>query len=635
MDSRGFTVIPLLIGLSLPAGCTDGFSPELVEELGAHHEPGVVSGDLRVDVLHDEDGDTITDLQEGPTGLDADGDGVPDRLDLDSDGDGIPDSVEAGDDDPLTWPRDTDGDGTPDFRDTDSDADGLGDDWEYENGLDPYSSDSDGDGIPDLIEVGSGTDPLDGSCGAGSSGGPDGGGRPPEDPGPAPEVDDVCEMEVEDPQVWYVSADDSNSMASPVVARKYIEEGRIVNGITIRTYEFTNYYDIGYEPARYMDVDVHAHMKPAEEEGHYNLQIGVQGHEVTPYSRRPLNLTFVMDTSGSMGGRPIELERDVCETIAGRLRRGDVVSMVVWAVHDATILDSHAVTGPDDPTLLSTCRSLTAGGGTDLHGGLTAGYALAEANHDAGYLNRVILVSDGQANVGITDETIIAEAAEDELEAGIYLVGVGVGYGYNDTLMDAVTDAGKGAYVFVDSAEEAHAIFHERFVSTLDVAVMDVRVELTLPQWLRIQEFHGEEISTDPEEVKPQHLAPNDAMIYHQLLKTCEEPVLDALVRVVARYTNPDTRERLSSELVVTVRELLASQSDPELRKGTAIVAYAEGLKEIYELKQEGDHDEAQTVCDELRRDIGLEAIDMVDPDLWDIATLLADYCSDLGTRYW
>ena len=444
--------------------------------------------------------------------------------------------------------------------------------------------------------------------------------------------EDICDAVITEPQVLYLSADDSNSMASPVIARSLIDQGFLVPAGMVRTYEFTNYYDISYEPADPGRVRVLVHMKP-EEEDFYNLQIGAQSHETEPWERRPINLTFIMDTSGSMRGTPIELEQDVCRAIASSLRPGDVVSMVVWDVSDATILDSHPVTGPHDFVLRSVCGSLTASGGTNLHGGLVAGYTLASANYDPAYLNRVVLVSDGQANLGVTDETLIAREAEDEEGEGIYLVGVGVGKGYNDTLMDAVTDAGKGAYVFIDSREEADLIFGERFLSTLEIAAMNVQVQLTLPPWLRIEEFHGEEISGDPKEVEPQHLAPNDAMIFHQLVKACEEPPLDDVITASARYTDPFSRERRTDTTTVTIAELMASQADPQLVKGTAIVEYAEGLKDISDLMRAGDTTGAQGACDSVEASLSLAAAETADPDLADIAGLLGRYCSDVTSR--
>ncbi|MEM9188325.1 MAG: thrombospondin type 3 repeat-containing protein [Myxococcota bacterium] len=152
-----FQALPILL-CSLALACED--EPELVVgDAGA--EGSTAEGGTEAGPPTDGDGDTISDAQEGPPGLDTDDDGTPDAADADSDGDGISDRDEAGDDDITTPPVDTDGDRIPDFRDLDSDDDGLPDASERENGTNPLSSDSDGDGVTDLVEVVAGTDPLD------------------------------------------------------------------------------------------------------------------------------------------------------------------------------------------------------------------------------------------------------------------------------------------------------------------------------------------------------------------------------------------------------------------------------------------------------------------------------------------
>src|SRR5205085_4156518 len=101
------------------------------------------------------------------------------------------------------------------------------------------------------------------------------------------------------------------------------------------------------------------------------------------------------------------------------------------------VLSSHAVAGPGDGELADAIDALVADGGTDLHSGLVAGYQLAEASHRPGTVTRVLLVSDGGANTGITDVEVISQYAGDHDVDGIYLVGVGVGTPdtYNDALM--------------------------------------------------------------------------------------------------------------------------------------------------------------------------------------------------------
>src|SRR4029079_11725586 len=134
-----------------------------------------------------------------------------------------------------------------------------------------------------------------------------------------------------------------------------------------------------------------------------------------------------------------------------------IVNMVTWNTNNNTLLSGYPVTGPSDPKVLALINGLQASGGTDLHSGLVAGYNLAQANYGTDRLNRLILISDGGANVGVTDKDLIALHSQDADKEGIYLVGVGAGPAefYSDELMDTVTDKGRGAYVYLDTPAEA------------------------------------------------------------------------------------------------------------------------------------------------------------------------------------
>jgi hypothetical protein len=225
-------------------------------------------------------------------------------------------------------------------------------------------------------------------------------------------------------------------------------------------------------------------------------------------------------------------------------------------------LSGHAVTGADDTTLLAEIDQVWADGGTDLHAGLVAGFQLASAYQEPGVISRMVLISDGGANTGETDIEVISQYAGDNGEDGIYMVGVGVGSAgsYNDELMDDVTDAGKGASVFVSTEAEAWARFSTDFVSTMAVAVRDVQVKLDLPPGFEIVKFSGEEFSTDPAEVEPQHLSPNDAMVFHQRIRTCAPELVDETteITVSARFKDATTFES---------REVAQTHTFTELRR--------------------------------------------------------------------
>ena len=405
---------------------------------------------------------------------------------------------------------------------------------------------------------------------------------PPNLPVPPKEKPVAIACETLDPTVaatFYLSADDSNSMASPVMARHILRKGGSVSGGYIRTYEFLNYYNVAFEPPVEGSLRIVPELRDGEEPGTVSLQIGVQS-ALSAGPRRPITMTFVLDNSGSMAGAPIENQRASMRAIAKKLQPGDIVSVVTWNTANRVELSGHEITGPDDPTLLGIIAKVNASGGTDVNGGLTAGYELAQKHFGENRINRVVVISDGIANAGVTEKEIIGKHADDNNKQGIYLVGIAVGEGFNDTLLNVVTDAGNGAYLYVDSAEEATKMLTDRFDETFAVAARDVRVRADFPWYFQIKEFFGEEYSKDPTKVKPQHLAPGDAMVFNQVLSGCAGAKLEDadVFSFSATWGDPISFEEKSVSLSMTLGELRQGRTQ-ELHKGEAIVAYAEALK--------------------------------------------------------
>ena len=391
---------------------------------------------------------------------------------------------------------------------------------------------------------------------------------PPEDP-PEDVEDELCAEAPTEPVTWFVSADDSNSMAQPTLFRMAIERGANI-WATPRLYEFLNYYSFDFGPGN--DVRLVPQLRQTEDG--YSLLVAVVGPDRSNEARRPLNLTFSLDLSGSMGGTGISGMKSAMRAIAGELRSGDVVSVVEWDTSQSVPLDSYVVTGPDDPTLLELIEGLGSGGGTNLDAGLTRAYEIANQNRSSTSLNRVVLISDGGANVGNTSSALIGDSAEDETGDGIYLAAIGTG-NIQEQFMDQVTDLGKGAYLYIDSDAEADKLLGgERFLSTLDLAAKNVQLELTLPEGVVIDQFSGEEISESPDEVRPQNLAPNDSMLYHFDLVDCMEEASGRQVGMQVTWIEPLTGEPQSTSLTVDWSELLVGDTDAVL-KADAIVRYA------------------------------------------------------------
>lgn len=461
----------------------------------------------------------------------------------------------------------------------DSGSSGEGD-WGTQGSTGDGDGEGDGDGDGDGDS--GGFSPKYDLGGGGTEGG-DEGQMPPDDTGGEMDMGEpVCDEE--SPVTLYLSPDDSNSMSSPAQVRAAVLDGLgKIWSAPIRPWEFFNYYDWDYPSAEPGSLELAVEMFKPEDvgEGDFVMQISVTSEILTNQERPPMNITLVLDESGSMSGLPMELEKESARALAASLRAGDKVSMVTWDTQNAVLLGGYAVTGPNDATLLAKIEGLEAGGGTDLHGGLVAGYQLAQQTYDESRINRIVLMSDGGANVGITDEELIGMHAQDSDAEGIYMVGVGVGESnYNDLLMDTVTDLGKGASVFIPDADEAWEVFGEDFVNTMSVAARDVQVRIDLPPGFKFITFSGEEMSEDPEEIEPQHLAPNDSMVFHQTISSCAPELLDDAsdFTVTVTYKDVLTFEEHQVQGTYKFSELVATQS-PQLHKGRAMLAYTDALK--------------------------------------------------------
>ena len=375
-------------------------------------------------------------------------------------------------------------------------------------------------------------------------------------------------------RAFFESADDSNSMGSPALAREILEGGGAPDPATVRSYEFLNYYRVRHAAPKDGKPAIYADAEPdVFDPSSVSLQISLRAPDAGK-ARRPMSLTLVLDASGSVAGVGIERERALIHALAKKLQAGDVLSVVTWNVERAVLLTGYRVTGSNDKTVLAAAEALRPQGGSDLHGGLALAYQVARQN----------FLKDG-VNRGVVDRTVIAKAAHDSDAEGIYLAGVGFGpaLGYSDALMNAVTDAGRGAYVYLDSVAEADRMFGDRFDELLGVAARDVSLKLEVPYYFDIPAFYGESYSTDPNAVEPQHLAPGGQMIFLQRLERCAAGFADAAVsgdplRVTVKWHDPITRKPLEVASAFDI-DVLANDGHVSLHKAEAIVAYAEALK--------------------------------------------------------
>ena len=452
------------------------------------------------------------------------------------------------------------------------------------------------------------------------------------------------------PSQFFLSADDSNSQASPVLARSLIQQKRFVPAQSVRTYEFLNYADFDYTPPS-EGLAIYPEMRLAEGadagEGNYQLQIGLRASQIELADLAPMHLVLVLDSSGSMSGSALQTLKSTVQTLSRNLRPSDRVSVVKLDAEPRLILNHQSVNEEEINRMLN---DLVPNGITAFGQATELAYEQALAHLRDDHKTHVILISDGGANANDDELEQISAMAGTSQQAGIFLMGVGVGEGFNDGLMDAVTDAGKGSYVFIDSADEAQQIFDTQFVNLFSIAALDVQVSLTLPSLWSIEVFYGEQISTVASEVQTQNLSYNDQMIFNQVVNHCDPQAIEGSDEwlLLASYTDPVSGERRESELSFTYKELMENPA-PNLKKGSAIIAFAEGLKSLFPLRakpyqapsaliqEESDDEDPRSIseiCTEVeeRLNQAQTSLDVEDTELSLYQELIGTYCQTITT---
>ncbi len=268
--------------------------------------------------------------------------------------------------------------------------------------------------------------------------------------------------------------------ASYSLARQYVSGGSLPPMDAVRTEEFINAFDQGYLPPRNAAFAIFADGGPSPftAPGSYLLRFGVQGYRVPVEERKPLRLTFVIDISGSMDmENRLGTVKRALTMLVDQLDRRDMVEIIVYGSQARVALNW--VSGDARSTILRVINRLSTEGATNAEAGLRLGYRNAMVELDPAANNRVILCSDGVANVGSTDADSILDFVHGYVEEGITLTTVGFGMGnYNDVLLEQLADRGDGSYHYIDTLEQARKLFVDELTSTLQVIAYDAKVQV-------------------------------------------------------------------------------------------------------------------------------------------------------------
>jgi len=262
--------------------------------------------------------------------------------------------------------------------------------------------------------------------------------------------------------------------------RRFINEGSLPPKDAVRVEEMINYFIYDYaQPTDEKPFAVHVDVAGCPwEVSHRLVRIGLKGKEIATDKRGPSNLVFLLDVSGSMmPPERLPLVKQAMRLLVEKLTENDRVAIVVYAGASGLALPS--TTGDHKEQILEALENLQAGGSTNGAEGIQLAYKIAAANFIKGGVNRVILASDGDFNVGVTSQGDLIRLIEEEAKSGVFLSVLGVGTdNLKDSTMQKLVDKGNGNYAYLDSLDEARKALVQQMNGTLMTIAKDVKIQV-------------------------------------------------------------------------------------------------------------------------------------------------------------
>jgi Ca-activated chloride channel homolog len=261
--------------------------------------------------------------------------------------------------------------------------------------------------------------------------------------------------------------------------RRMIVQGSVPNKDSIRVEELINYFN--YDDQAPTDGAFAVNMEVAPSlwnKKHRVVRIGIKGKEIKTDQRPASNLVFLIDVSGSMDSADkLPLVKSSLGMLVDKLNKNDKISIVVYAGAAGTVLEP--TTGDKKLQILRALDHLKAGGSTNGSDGIELAYKLAKENFIKGGVNRVILATDGDFNVGTTDRESLIKLVEKNAKENVYVSILGFGMGnYKDGMMESLSNKGNGNYAYIDTMSEARKVMVEQMSGTLVTIAKDVKLQV-------------------------------------------------------------------------------------------------------------------------------------------------------------
>ena len=392
--------------------------------------------------------------------------------------------------------------------------------------------------------------------------------------------------------------------------RRFLRQGSFPPPDAVRIEEMVNYFSYDYEaPRGEYPVSVHMELARAPwKEEHLLLRIGVQAKEIDPAQRPPANLVFLIDVSGSM--RPdnkLPLLKRALRLLIRNLGEKDRIAFVTYAGESAVALPSTSCDRKEE--IFQALERIMAGGPTNGEAGIRDAYATAADHFIRGGINRVILATDGDFNLGMTDEGSLIRLIRKQARTGIFLSVLGLGTGnYKDAVLESLANRGNGNYAYLDSLEEARKVLVQEMGATLVTVAKDAKIQVEFNparvdsyrligyenRGLRNEEFNddsrdggeigaGQQVTALFEIVPagtPDPAAAVDPLKYQTPLEPNPGSNADEWLTLKFRYKPPDQAKSRLLEFTHSAPAASFQEASPDFRFASGVAAFGMILRD-------------------------------------------------------
>lgn len=370
-------------------------------------------------------------------------------------------------------------------------------------------------------------------------------------------------------------------------ARGEINRGTLPAANSVRPEEFINFFEQNYKTPAQETFEMITDLAPSPfRNNKYVLRVGLNSAQLPDEKeRKPWNITFLVDVSGSMSGR-LSLVKESLVLLVNQMQSSDKISIATYAGTVKTVLEPSTLDEKD--RILNSLNNLNSGGGTSMADGLVNGYETNLKGFMVNGVNRVIVCSDGDANIGKTGYSNMLKMIESYVDEGVYMTTLGFGTGnYKDETMEQIANKGNGNYYYVDDIKEAGRIFGKNLIATMQLVALDVKVQIefhsqTVKEY-RLVGYENRDIkdedfnqdTTDAGDMGPGHHA---TAIYELILN--EQPGQEILNYSI-HYKDPESMENKEQIKVITVQDIYQNFNDAPDRYqwSVAVAEYADILR--------------------------------------------------------